>query len=97
MGISASSPHLCMCDAVARASDWSAHSTSPNSTLERFVLSRKDSAARSTGQPVYSIAHKVSSPTCVGLVRDSVKGPRVQGAQIGTVKLAGGSWMVELL
>jgi hypothetical protein len=63
---------------------------SPEMESEKFVVKRKERAARSAAQPTFSIAHTVRSRAQAGSDSGSgVVGSSVPGARTGSVKLAG--------
>jgi hypothetical protein len=57
----------------------------PKMETERLVVRRKEWAARSTGQPAFSIACTVCSPARAGSVSGSAVGPSGPGARTGSV------------
>jgi hypothetical protein len=82
---------------VVRASVCSAPRTSPKIESERFVVRRKERAARSAGQPAFSIACTVRSPARAGSVSGSVIGSSGPGARVGSLEPAGGFWTARVL
>jgi len=61
-----------------------------------FVVRRKERAARSAGQPAFSIARTVRSPARAGSVSGSVVGSNGPGARTGSVEPAGGFWTTRV-
>jgi hypothetical protein len=57
----------------------------PKMETERLVVRRKEWAARSTGQPAFSIACTVCGPARAGSVSGNAVGPSGPGARTGSV------------